>query len=897
MGADRRLSRLRSLAEQACELSDALRDRADQEIRQAFQAMALRLPRLGVAPEQDRILAMALARDAARRVTGLSLFEEQVMVSLALEEGCVAEASTGSGKTLACVPAVAMAAAYGAGAHVVTVNGYLADRDARNMGPIYGLLGLSCACVVEGRPSDERRAAYAADVTYGTTAEFGFDWLRDNMVTSSPAARVQRGHHAAFVDEADSILIDDAMTPLIISGPSDGDVSDYTAFADAVATVRDADVDIDERARDVMLSPAGLARVESALGREIYADGSGTLVGMLNNALKARFLYLRDVQYVVENGEVLIVDRFTGRTMPGRRYAEGLHQAIEAKEHLKVQPESQTLATTTVQNYFRLYERLSGMTGTAMSADAELMSTYSTPVVRIPDHVPCQRRDLPDLVFSTSDARYRALADAVAGMHSKGRPVLIGTTSVESSDLVSRLLTQRNVPHAVLNAREHAREADIVAMAGRPGAVTVATDMAGRGTDIRLGGDPATVAQGLVTEANLAWEDVSAETRQAAMEAATARCAADAKTVIGLGGLCVMGTGRHDARRIDDQLRGRAGRQGDPGESRLWLSLEDDVIRRFAGEAAKRAAAMMPPDGAPLESPTLTRIIDDSQRRVEGILFASRKRTLDYDDITDRHRRITYAERDRVLSGEADVIAELEPTVSQVVRARMLPLDGDARKAWLEALMPWEGADVPQDVLSAVTARPQNPSRRARKAADDAAADAAIDWVVGEATERMRLLDDSAAEVSRQVLIHLIDSCWRAYLAETDYLRCAVGLRGMGMRDPMVEYAIEADDIFMRLVLDMYEKLIRTLTSIRTRLMKPGPNDIMVGEADADDNAGDARVTDVPAANATTRPEKPNPQDESDEQPHGSNVPKTTQEDDRTETEETASEDNEKGRA
>jgi len=581
---------------------------------------------------------------------------------------------TGEGKTLVSTLAGYLNALSGKGVHIVTVNDYLAKRDSEWMGTIYKFLGISVGLLQNGMRLSLKKPAYEADITYGTNSEFGFDYLRDNMVTR-PEMRVQRGHHYAIVDEVDSILIDEARTPLIISGAGTKSAGTYKDFAKAVRGLTpDVDFEMDEAKHTIATTEIGLEKVERALNiDDIYNDETGQLVNHLQQALKAEYMFHRDQQYVVIDGEVKIVDEFTGRIMEGRRYSEGLHQAIEAKENVQVREENQTLATITLQNYFLMYDKLSGMTGTAMTEDAEFREVYHVPVQVIPPNRPVKREDLDDLVYRTIDAKFEAVVRDVEERHQNGQPVLVGTVSIDNSERISRILSKRGIKHNVLNAKFHEREAQIIAQAGREGAVTIATNMAGRGTDILLGGNPDVMAEDILRNQGIEPAEATQEQKEAARKEAKEICATEREAVTAAGGLCVIGTERHESRRIDNQLRGRSGRQGDPGQTQFYLSLEDDLMRRFGGDRMDGVAAMMQryelPDDMPIKAKIVTKLVEGAQRKVEEVNFAMRKNVLDYDDVMNKQRQVIYAERNKILDGKD--LMELIETVTASTTQRI----------------------------------------------------------------------------------------------------------------------------------------------------------------------------------------------------------------------------------
>ncbi|MCH4230622.1 MAG: preprotein translocase subunit SecA, partial [Atopobiaceae bacterium] len=762
---------------------------------------------------------------------------------IALHRGMIAEMKTGEGKTLVSTLAGYLNALSGEGVHIVTVNDYLAKRDSEWMGQIYRFLGMRVGLIQNGMKLDAKGPAYQADVTYGTNSEFGFDYLRDNMV-SRASMRVQRGHSYAIVDEVDSILIDEARTPLIISGAGTKSASTYKDFARAVrGLTADVDFEMDEAKHTIATTDSGLSKIERALNIDIYGDMSGQLVNHLQQALKAEYMFHRDQQYVVVDGEVKIVDEFTGRIMEGRRYSEGLHQAIEAKEGVLVREENQTLATITLQNYFRLYDKLSGMTGTAMTEDAEFREIYNLPVQAIPSNKPVIREDHEDRIYRNVEYKFNAVADDVAERHAAGQPCLVGTVSIESSERLSRILDKRGIDHEVLNAKFHEREAQIVAQAGREGAVTIATNMAGRGTDILLGGNPDVLAEDMLreqgldpdldpTDATVAGESDDAdeggqaptpEQREAAIAEAKQICATEKEHVIAAGGLCVIGTERHESRRIDNQLRGRAGRQGDPGETQFYLSLEDDLMRLFGGDRMDRISTMMQkydmPADMPIQAKMVSKAVESAQRKVEEINFSMRKNVLDYDDVMNRQRQVIYEERNKILDGKdlmahiADVTYDTcDREVSQYCSDDQLPEDWDEK-----GLKKW---------LSELTGRPDVPSIDED---DDEQAvvervDDFVDTCFSQKEERLGkpIMD----ELSAQVMLRVIDTRWMSYLQEMDYLKTGIGLRGFGQRDPLVEYKQEAYRAFTELVNTMYEDFLRTILRIElARAPQPEPAD------------------------------------------------------------------------
>ncbi|HVM29958.1 MAG TPA: preprotein translocase subunit SecA [Candidatus Limnocylindrales bacterium] len=762
----------------------------------------------------------AAAREVSRRQLNMRPFDVQLMGAAVLHQGKIAEMKTGEGKTLVAPLAAALNAMSGRGVHVVTVNDYLAKRDPQWMGPIFHGLGLTVGIIQhdsafvfdpDHRGTDERllnlrpvsrQEAYAADVTYGTNNEFGFDYLRDNMVTDL-AQRVQRDRYFAIVDEVDNILIDEARTPLIISGQAEESEDLYYQFARLVPRLKErpegapegGDYFLDLKDKAVAPTEEGIAKMEKLLGVENLFDTDPRLTRHFDQALKAHALYKRDRDYIVKDGEIVIVDEFTGRQMPGRRWSEGLHQAIEAKEGLRVQRESVTMATITFQNYFRLYDKLSGMTGTAMTESEEFYKIYGLEVVAIPTHRDMIREDEPDLVFGTEQDKFNALIDEVAEMRDAGRPVLVGTTSVEKSEILSEMLRRRGIPHEVLNAKFHEKEAPIVAQAGRSGAVTIATNMAGRGTDILLGGNPAGLASAELHRRGINPAEAPPEVYQEALEKSKRECAEDHDRVVAAGGLHIIGTERHDARRIDNQLRGRAGRQGDPGSSRFYLSLEDTLLKRFAND---RVAGLMERmglhDGAAIESRLVSKTIENAQTRVEGYNFDIRKRVVEYDDVINKQRETIYAERDKVLRNEDLTLTLqgfLDEEIESIVANRLLTdrvdeWDFDGLAADLRALG-LEGDQYSADTLAELGVR-DDIVEHLREAIDR------------ELAEREQQHGPEVwAQVERYVLLRTIDQLWVDHLTELDDLRRGVGLRGYGGIDPLNEFRKEAYRLYEEL--------------------------------------------------------------------------------------------------
>jgi preprotein translocase subunit SecA len=759
--------------------------------------------------------AFAACREAAVRSLGMRHFDVQLIGGMVLNAGMIAEMKTGEGKTLVSTLAGYLNALGGNGVHVVTVNDYLAKRDSEWMGQVYRFLGLEVGLIQSQMEPSKRKPAYAADITYGTNSEFGFDYLRDNMVVR-PDNRVQRGHDFAIVDEVDSILIDEARTPLIISGAGTKSADTYKQFAKVVPRLRPGvDFEIDEAKRTVAPTEDGIGKVEQALGIEdLYSDPSGQMVNHLQQALRAQFLFKKDVEYVVKDGEVLIVDEFTGRLMYGRRYSEGLHQAIEAKEKQHVREENQTLATITLQNYFRMYDKLSGMTGTAVTEDSEFREIYKLPVMVIPTNMPMVRDDREDLIYRTVESKFGAVVEEIAECHAAGQPALVGTISIENSERLSRLLTKRGITHEVLNAKHHEREAHIVSQAGRLGAVTIATNMAGRGTDIILGGNPDFLVEDILREQGIQPEDATEEQHEVALARAKEITAEEHKQVVAAGGLAVLGTERHDSRRIDNQLRGRSGRQGDPGLSQFYLSLNDDLMRLFGGDRMDRISRFMEktdiPDDMPIQAGLVSKAIESAQRQVEAMNFAARKHVLEYDDVMNKQREVIYKERNRILDGK-DIHERVEEMLRELVLAGVLDLcpenvyaeewDWDGLATWYRELT---GID------RAVTKHKgtiENPHELA-----DELIEAALETY---ARREVELGPDNLRELERQVMLRVIDTRWMEHLLEMDYLKDGIGLRAMGQRDPLVEYKSEAYNMFGELVAAINEDFLRTVFHIQ----------------------------------------------------------------------------------
>ncbi|HVW33724.1 MAG TPA: preprotein translocase subunit SecA [Acidimicrobiia bacterium] len=734
--------------------------------------------------------AFATMREAAWRVLGQRHYDVQVMGGAALHFGWVAEMKTGEGKTLVSTLAAYLNGLSGKGVHLVTVNDYLAKRDAEWMGRVHKFMGLTVGLVIPDIDDpDVKRQNYACDITYGTNNEFGFDYLRDNMAPAR-AYMVQRGHNFAIVDEVDSILIDEARTPLIISGPVDDAAVLYTQFARIVATLEnERDYEVDEKKKTVAPTEEGIARVEQALGVEnLYDDINQNYVHQLQAALRAKELFKRDVDYVVADGEVKIVDEFTGRILEGRRWSEGLHQAVEAKEGVKIKEENQTLATITLQNYFRLYDKLSGMTGTGVTEAGEFAHTYNVEVVPIPTNKPMIRIDQGDLIYKTEEAKFNAVVEDLVERHEKGQPVLVGTISVEKSEYLSRQLDKRGVRHTVLNAKQHEREALIVTQAGRIGSVTVATNMAGRGVDIILGGNPEGLADQEIQREGSSKAENPARWQEL-YEQFKPECAAEGEEVRRLGGLYVLGTERHESRRIDNQLRGRSGRQGDPGESRFYLSLEDDLMRIFATGAMNWVMGKALPDDVPIEAKMVSKAIERAQRTVEDRNFEIRKDVLKYDEVMNEQRKVIYKRRQQVLDGEDLKEQALEAIQAAITRAVDTFLPGDFEEEWdFGELLSYVGQYYPTEMTAEGLEEIGNRYN---------ITDALIEEALAKYEEKEATVGaENLREIERRVMLSVIDQKWREHLYEMDYLQEGINLRAMGQKDPLVEWQREGFDMF-----------------------------------------------------------------------------------------------------
>ena len=848
--SDKELKRIRPIADAVVAMEPEMAAKTDAELQAMTPALK---ERLANGESLDDILptAFAVCREASWRVLGMKHFPVQIMGGIVLHRACIAEMSTGEGKTLVATLPVYLNALTGKGVHVVTVNDYLARRDSEWMGKLYRWLGLSVGLIVQGITNEQRHAAYNADITYGTNNEFGFDYLRDNMVVYKENM-VQRGHYYAIVDEVDSILIDEARTPLIISGKGDDSSSLYQQ-ADAFARTlkmskvveldekedQDAQVDgdyvVDEKHKTATLTESGIKKAEAYFHVENLADGANmTLAHHINQAIKARGVMKRDIDYVVRDGEVIIVDEFTGRLMIGRRYNEGLHQAIEAKEGVQVAAESKTLATITFQNYFRMYEKLSGMTGTASTEADEFSEIYGLNIVTVPTNKPCQRQDLADSVYKTVAGKYDAVVQQVVECHAKGQPVLVGTVSIEKSETLSKLLSRKGIKHNVLNAKNHEKEAEIVAQAGKKNAVTIATNMAGRGTDIMLGGNADFMAKADLRKEGFAEEliaeaDGHADTDNEEILAIRARyeellkkhkaeISAEAEEVRAAGGLFIIGTERHESRRIDNQLRGRAGRQGDPGASRFFLSLEDDLMRLFGGERVQNLMNTLGlEDDMPIENRMLTGTIESAQKKLEAQNFGIRKNVLQFDDVMNKQREIIYGQRRKVLNGE-DLSATVRTMMDENIKASVEsfcagenPADWDLAalrrhyQGWLTRPTDFV---YPEEELKGITRDKVAQVLQERGAA------------ILDAKEK-QYGSPVMRELERVCLLRNVDTKWMEHIDNMDQLRQGIYLRSYGQRDPVVEYRIEGFEMFDAMVDSIREDTVRMLLTVQIRTEQP----------------------------------------------------------------------------
>ncbi len=873
MGEGHQLKKLENVAKAVNALEDEISALSDEELKGQTAKFKQELDN-GKSLDDIMPEAFATVREASKRTLGMRHFDVQLMGGAALHWGNIAEMKTGEGKTLVATLPSYLNALEGKGVHVVTVNDYLASYQSELMGRVYRFLGMSVGCIVTDQKPPERRKQYNADITYGTNNEFGFDYLRDNMAWDK-SELVQRGHHYAIVDEVDSILIDEARTPLIISGPAEGDVTRwYRQFARLVPKLtRDEDYEVDEKKKTVGILDPGISKVEDYLGIDnLYEPSNTALIGYLNNAIKAKELFLRDRDYVVTHGEVLIVDEHTGRILPGRRYNEGLHQAIEAKEGVEVKAENQTFATITLQNYFRMYDKLAGMTGTAETEAAEFMGTYKLGVIPIPTNKPMIRKDQDDLIFRTKKEKLHAIIEDVAKRHAKGQPVLLGTASVESSEVVSSLLDVAKIPHQVLNAKHHAKEAAVVAVAGRKGAVTVATNMAGRGTDIMLGGNVEFLADAKLKKEGYSPEDTPEEYEKrwpGTLAEVKAQVKDEHDEVAKLGGLYVLGTERHESRRIDNQLRGRSGRQGDPGESRFYLSLEDDLMRLFNTQLVARVMSRGLPEGQPIESKSVSKGVRNAQKAVESRNFEIRKNVLKYDDVMNKQRKVIYAERQAVLKGEdihEDILRFIDETVASYIR-------GANRGSAKPEDWDWDGLFKALSQIVTITVDEDEAKKAVSGLKGDKASEALRKLIVDSAKESYvklgeKLSDEALHQLERRVVLAVLDRKWREHLYEMDYLKDGIGLRGMGQRDPLVEYQREGYQMYNQMIEAIKEETIQLLFHVDIQevaqnedISSEHDEDVAVDKAEAAVGITSTDAEDEPTA-VSSAPEDPSESDE-----------------------------------
>ena len=819
MGEGHQLKKLENVAKAVNALEDEISALSDEDLKAQTPKFKQEIEN-GKSLDEIMPEAFATVREVSKRTLGQRHFDVQLMGGAALHWGNIAEMKTGEGKTLVATLPTYLNALEGKGVHVVTVNDYLASYQSELMGRIYRFLGMNVGCIITEQKPPERRKQYNADITYGTNNEFGFDYLRDNMAWEK-ADLVQRGHHYAIVDEDDSILIDEARTPLIISGPAEGDVTRwYRQFAKLVLKLtRDEDYDVDEKKKVVGILDPGITKVEDFLGIDnLYEPANTALIGYLNNAIKAKELFLRDKDYVVTQGEVLIVDEHTGRILPGRRYNEGLHQAIEAKEGVEVKAENQTFATITLQNYFRMYDKLAGMTGTAETEAAEFMNTYKLGVLPIKTNKPMIRKDQDDLIYRTKKEKLAAIVKDVAKRHAKGQPVLLGTASVESSEVVSTLLDVAKIPHQVLNAKQHEKEAAVVAVAGRKGAVTVATNMAGRGTDIMLGGNVEFLADAKLKSEGYSPEDTPEEYEKrwpGTLNEIKAQVKDEHEEVKELGGLYVLGTERHESRRIDNQLRGRSGRQGDPGESRFYLSLEDDLMRLFNTQLVAQVMAKGMEEGQPIEAKSVTKGVRTAQKAVESRNSEIRKNVLKYDDVMNKQRTVIYSERQAVLKGEdihKDILRFISDTVESYIKGANK--GSEKPKDW-----DWEGLFKALNTVIPTKVDEDEVRKIVGGLKGAKAVEAVRDLIVEDARQQYGEMEETIGEtglrdLERRVVLAVLDRKWREHLYEMDYLKDGIGLRGMGQRDPLVEYQREGYQMYNSMIEAIKEETVQLLFHI-----------------------------------------------------------------------------------
>ena len=847
---ERELKRLKPIVERINALEPSMQKLSDAELQRKTVEFKERLEK---GESLDSLLpeAFAVVRETARRVLGMRHFDVQLMGGIVLHQGKIAEMKTGEGKTLVATLPAYLNALTGKGVHIVTVNDYLAKRDAEWMGPIYRFLGLTVGYITTGMDNQERKKAYLCDITYGTSSEFGFDYLRDNMKYSLEDM-VQRGHYYAIIDEVDSILIDEARTPLIISGPSEESTDLYYYIDEIVRKLkRDVHFTVDEKSKSAHLTEEGITECERLLGiKNLYHPRYLRLVHHIHQALRAHHLFKRDVDYVVKDGKVIIVDEFTGRLMPGRRWSDGLHQAIEAKERLRIEAENQTLAMITIQNYFRMYEKLAGMTGTAETEAAEFKEIYNLDVVVIPTHKPMIREDLPDLVFRTMKEKFERVVQEIEENYRKGRPVLVGTTSIEKSEILSKMLKKKKIPHQVLNAKHHEKEAQIIAQAGRSHAVTIATNMAGRGVDILLGGNPEGLAKiqlenegydvSQIPERD--WYDALNMAKEGkdptpkyperwaqVLYEKVLECQKDAEKVRALGGLYIIGTERHESRRIDNQLRGRAGRQGDPGASRFFLSLEDDLLRLFGSEKIKAFIDKLGlPEGEPLEHPWLSKAIEQAQKKVEAYHFDIRKHLLEYDDVMNMQREVIYSQRKEILKSESIkdwILSLIDETCEELVEETTLS-ERNLQPEEIEALVKRY-----QEVFAIPLKLPENLTTKSEILTY------IKDFTKQKYEEKERNIgSDLMRNLEKYFLLTTIDNLWKEHLLMLDYVKESVGLRGYGQKNPLQEYKKEAYHLFVSLMKRIRETTLSYLFRIELKEEAEKVQEMVLEEGEIDES-------------------------------------------------------------
>jgi preprotein translocase subunit SecA len=847
---ERELKRLKPIVERINALEPSMQKLSDVELQRKTVEFKERLEKEeslnSLLPE-----AFAVVRETARRILGMRHFDVQLMGGIVLHQGKIAEMKTGEGKTLVATLPAYLNALTGKGVYIVTVNDYLAKRDAEWMGPIYRFLGLTVGYITSGMDNEERKKAYLCDITYGTNSEFGFDYLRDNMKYSLEDM-VQRGHYYAIIDEVDSILIDEARTPLIISGPSEESTDLYYYVDEIVRKLKkDVHFTVDEKSKSAHLTEEGIAECERLLGiKNLYHPRYVRLVHHINQALRAHHLFKRDVDYVVKDGKVIIVDEFTGRLMPGRRWSDGLHQAIEAKERLRIEAENQTLAMITIQNYFRMYEKLAGMTGTAETEATEFKEIYNLDVVVIPTHKPMIREDLPDIVFRTMKEKFERVVQEIEENYHKGRPVLVGTTSIEKSEILSRMLKKKKIPHQVLNAKHHEKEAQIIAQAGRSHAVTIATNMAGRGVDILLGGNPEGLAKmQLENEGydvsqiperdwyevlNMAKEGKDPTTKYPERWAQVLyekvlECQKDAEKVRALGGLYIIGTERHESRRVDNQLRGRSGRQGDPGASRFFLSLEDDLLRLFGSDKIKAFIDKLGlPEGEPLEHPWLSKAIEQAQKKVEAYHFDIRKHLLEYDDVMNMQREVIYSQRKEILKSESIkdwILSLIDETCEELVEETILS-ERNLQPEEVEALVKRY-----QEVFATPLKLPENLTTKSEVLTY------LQDFTKQKYEEREKNIgSDLMRNLEKYFLLTTIDNLWKEHLLMLDHVKESVGLRGYGQKNPLQEYKKEAYHLFVSLMKRIRETTLSYLFRIELREEAEKVQEMVLEEGEIDES-------------------------------------------------------------